>query len=84
MNAYASSYDRSVNLTLCPVSDVERGILEDFITLLTEKAVTELNAIGDYDEILAICEFTADIRKALAKCDAMLTEGAAEKEAADE
>lgn len=70
MKSYFSSYDHTINITLNPANDLERDTITDFVALIIEKAVNELNSnIDADDEILALVELATSIRKGLHKYD---------------
>lgn len=70
MKAYFSTYDATVNITLDPSTDLGRDTITDFVTLIIEKAVNELNSnIDTEDEVLELVELAASIRKSLHKYD---------------
>lgn len=70
MKSYFSSYDHTINITLNPANDLERDTITDFVTLIIEKAVNELNSnIDADDEVLNLVELAASIRKDLHKYD---------------
>ena len=69
-DAYFSSYDHTINIALDPANDLERDTITDFVTLIIEKAVQELNSNIDADEeVLTLVELAASIRKGLHKYD---------------
>lgn len=69
-DAYFSSYDHTINITLNPANDLERDTITDFVTLIIEKAVQELNSNIDADEeVLTLVELAASIRECLHKYD---------------
>ena len=68
--AYFSSYDHTINIAFNPANDLERDTITDFVTLIIEKAVQELNSnIDADDEVLNLVELAASIRKGLHKYD---------------
>lgn len=68
--AYFSSYDHTINIAFNPANDLERDTITDFVTLIIEKAVNELNSnIDADDEVLNLVELAASIRKGLHKYD---------------
>ena len=82
--AYFSSYDHTINIAFNPANDLERDTITDFVTLIIEKAVNELNSnIDADDEVLNLVELAASIRKGLHKYDDWAIKEAA-KEASDE
>ena len=82
--AYFSSYDHTINIALNPANDLERDTITDFVTLIIEKAVQELNSnIDADDEVIELVELAASIRKGLHKYDDLPFKEAA-KEASDE
>ena len=82
--AYFSSYDHTINIAFNPANDLERDTITDFVTLIIEKAVQELNSnIDADDEVLNLVELAASIRKGLHKYDDWAIKEAA-KEASDE
>ena len=82
--AYFSSYDHTINIAFNLANDLERDTITDFVTLIIEKAVNELNSnIDADDEILALVELATSIRKGLHKYDDWAIKEAA-KEASDE
>ena len=82
--AYFSSYDHTINIAFNPANDLERDTITDFVTLIIEKAVNELNSnIDADDEVLNLVELAASIRKGLHKYDDWAIKEAA-KEARDE
>lgn len=84
MKSYFSSYDHTINITLNPATDLERDTITDFVTLIIEKAVQELNNnIDADDEVLELVELAASIRVDLHKYDDWAIKEAA-KEASDE
>lgn len=84
MKSYFSSYDHTINITLNPANDLERDTITDFVTLIIEKAVQELNTNIDADEeIINLVELAASIRECLHKYDDWAIKEAA-KEASDE
>lgn len=84
MKSYFSSYDHTINITLNPANDLERDTITDFVTLIIEKAVNELNSNIDADEeVLTLVELAASVRADLHKYDDWAIKEAA-KEASDE
>ena len=84
MKSYFSSYDHTINIALDPANDLERGTITDFVTLIIEKAVQELNSnIDADDEVIELLELAASIRVCLHKFDDWAIKEAA-KEASDE
>ena len=84
MKSYFSSYDHTINITLNPANDLERDTITDFVTLIIEKAVQELNSNIDADEeVLTLVELAASVRADLHKYDDWAIKEAA-KEASDE
>ena len=84
MKSYFSSYDHTINITLSPANDLERDTITDFVTLIIEKAVNELNSNIDADEeVLTLVELAASVRADLHKYDDWAIKEAA-KEASDE
>lgn len=82
--AYFSSYDHTINIALDPANDLERDTITDFVALIIEKAVNELNSnIDADDEVIELVELAASIRKGLHKYDDWAIKEAA-KEASDE
>ena len=82
--AYFSSYDQTINIAFNPANDLERDTITDFVTLIIEKAVQELNTNIDADEeIINLVELAASIRECLHKYDDWAIKEAA-KEASDE
>lgn len=82
--AYFSSYDHTINIAFNPANDLERDTITDFVTLIIEKAVNELNSnIDADDEVIELVELAASIRKGLHKYDDWAIKEAA-KEASDE
>ena len=70
MKSYFSSYDHTINITLNPANDLERDTITDFVTLIIEKAVQELNSnIDADDEVINLVELAASIRQSLHKYD---------------
>ena len=70
MKSYFSTYDHTINITLNPAADLERDTITDFVTLIIEKAVQELQSNIDADEeIIDLVELAASIRKGLHKYD---------------
>lgn len=85
MKSYFSSYDHTINITLDPSTDLGRNIITDFVTLIIEKAVNELNSnIDADDEVIELVELAASIRKSLHKYDDDAIKAAAQKGAAHE
>ena len=85
MNAYFSDYDDTVNIALDPSTDLGRDTITDFVTLIIEKAVHELNSnIDADDEVLELVELAASIRKSLHKYDDKAIKAAAQEGAAHE
>ena len=80
MKSYFSSYDHTINITLNPANDLERDTITDFVTLIIEKAVNELNSnIDADDEVLELVELAASIRKSLHKYDDEAIKAAAQE-----
>ena len=70
MKSYFSSYDHTINITLNPANDLERDTITDFVTLIIQKAVQELNSNIDADEeIINLVELAASVRADLHKYD---------------
>lgn len=78
--AYFSSYDHTINIAFNPANDLERDTITDFVTLIIEKAVHELNSdIDADDEVLELVELAASIRKSLHKYDDEAIKAAAQE-----
>ena len=85
MNAYFSDYDDTVNIALDPSTDLGRDTITDFVTLIIEKAVHELNSnIDADDEVLELVGLAASIRKSLHKYDDKSIKAAAQEGGAHE
>lgn len=80
MKAYFSDYDDTVNIRLDPSTDLGRDTITDFVTLIIEKAVNELNSnIDAEDEVLELVGLAASIRKSLHKYDDEAIKAAAQE-----